>query len=138
MYRDILLPAALLMVVAIGISGFLLFDCFHRQFGMTWSSDKAYTGDVPSQRHLASCYMTGCPRVPLDRAFSCAWRRIITAEIPRPLASDDSAEHTACSHLSAFDQKWVIDLETDIREQMRRIHATRSQSGGVLAAGTSS
>jgi hypothetical protein len=135
MYRDIFLPAALLMVIAIGTSGFILFDCFHRQFEATWSRDKAYAGDVPSQRHLASCYMTGCPRVPVDHAFSCAWREIIAGEIPQESVGDSSAEHKACSHLSAFDQKWVPDLESDIRSQMRRIKASRSVPASAPAAG---
>jgi hypothetical protein len=138
MYRNIFLPAAFLMVIAIGTSGFFLFDCFHRQFEMNWSRDKAYTGDIPSQRHLASCYMTGCPRVPLDHAFSCAWRKIIAGEIPRISVGDASAEHKACGHLSAFDEKWVPDLEADIRYQMRRLKALRSSPGGSREAASAS
>jgi hypothetical protein len=138
MYRGIFLPAALLMVIAIGTAGFLLFDCFHRQFEMTWSKDKAYTGDIPSQRHLASCYMTGCPRVPLDHAFSCAWRKIIAGEIPQVPIADNSAQRKACSHLSAFDEKWVPDLEADIRNQMHRIKALRSSPAGSRTAASAS
>jgi hypothetical protein len=134
MYRYVFLPGALLMMLAIGISGFLLFDCFHRKFEMTWSPDKAYTGDVPSQRLLASCYMTGCPRVPLDRAFGCAWREIIVGGIANPPAGDSLAEHTACSHLSAFERKWVPDLETDIRNQMLRIRVSRSLPESAVTA----
>ena len=138
MYRNILLPAALLMVIAIGTSGFFLFDCFHRQFETAWSPDKAYLGDIPSQRHLASCYMTGCPRVPLDHAFGCAWRKIIAGEIPRIPVGDNSAERKACSHLTSFEQKWVPDLEADIRNQMHRIKALRSPPAGTRTAASAS
>lgn len=115
MFRNILIPGVVLLMGAIGVFGFLLWDVVHRQFQKPWDPNRAYVGDTLTQRHLASCYMTGCAGVPRDPAFGCAWRVIIADEHePTPL-SDLSAEQKACGHLSPADREWTQKIEANIR-----------------------
>ena len=120
MFRNILLPGAVLILVAMGVVSFSLWDLFHRQFAPDWSPNQAYDGDVAAQRHLAVCYMTGCTSVPRDPASACAWRHIIANERKYPSPADATAIDNACSHLSVFDRKWIQRLESDIRARMHR------------------
>ena len=101
------------MLAVVVTFAFLLWSIFHLQFEKAWSHDQAYIGDTQAQRHLASCYSTGCAGVPQDRAFACAWRQIIVSEAAGPSMRDISAERNVCNHLSALDQKWVPKLEAD-------------------------
>ena len=115
MFRNILIPGVVLLMGAIGVFGFLLWDVVHRQFQKPWDPNRAYVGDTLTQRHLASCYMTGCAGVPRDPAFGCAWRVIIADEHePTPL-SDLSAEQKACGHLSPADREWTQKIEANSR-----------------------
>ena len=123
MFRQILIPGAIIIVCAIGASGFSLWDVFHRQFQAPWNPEQAYTRNIATQRRLASCYMTGCPKVPRDPAFGCAWRKIIMDE--RTPVIDVAAERKACSDLSSSDENWLTKLKADIRFQMREIRERR-------------
>lgn len=114
-FRNILIPGVALLMGAIGIFGFLLWDVVHRQFVKPLNPDQAYIGDTFTQRHLASCYMTGCAGVPRDPAFGCAWRTIIADERSPTPPSDLSAEQRACGHLSPADREWTEKIEADIR-----------------------
>jgi hypothetical protein len=122
MFRYILIPGVAVLVGAMGVSSFLLWDVAHRQFQKPWNLDRAYTGDTLTQRHLASCYMTGCAGVPRDPAFGCAWRTIIADEHQPTPPNDLSAEQGACRHLSPADREWIQKLETDIRFRMSEAH----------------
>lgn len=114
-FRNILIPGVALLMGAIGTFGFLLWDVVHRQFVKPWNPDQAYIGDTLTQRHLASCYMTGCAGVPRDPPFGCAWRTIIADERSPTPPSDLSAEQSACGHLSPADREWTEKIEADIR-----------------------
>ncbi len=120
MFRQILIPGAIIIVCAIGASGFSLWDVFHRQFQAPWNPEQAYTGNIATQRRLASCYMTGCPKIPRDPAFGCAWRKIIMDERTPASVIDVAAERKACSDLSTSDKNWLPKLESDIRFQSVR------------------
>lgn len=117
LFRYILLPGVIVIACAMGGFGFLLWSLFNIQFNSNWRPDQAYSGNIAAQRHLATCYTTGCARVPQDIAFACAWRKIISNEDKQ--ASDTVAARDMCSHLSASDQKWITSLEADIRSRMR-------------------
>jgi nitrogen fixation-related uncharacterized protein len=115
MFRNILIPGIALLMGAIGVFGFFLWDVVHRQFQKPWDPDRAYAGDTLTQRHLASCYMTGCAAVPRDPAFGCAWRTIIADEHEPSIPSDLSAEQKACGRVSPADRKWTQKIEANIR-----------------------
>ena len=119
MFRYIFLPGVILIASAMAGFGFLLWSLFHLQFNSNWRPDQAYSGNIAAQRYLATCYTTGCARVPQDIAFACAWREIISSEDKQPVASDIAAARHTCSHLSASDQKWITSLESDIHSRMR-------------------
>ena len=118
MFRYILIPGVALLIGAMGVSSFLLWDVVHQQFQKPWDPDRAYFGDTLTQRHLASCYMMGCAGVPLDPAFGCAWRTIIAEEHAPTPPNDLSAEKRACGYLSPADREWTQKLEADIRLRM--------------------
>jgi hypothetical protein len=128
MFRNILAPGAILIACAVAAASFFIWRIYHQQFVSNWNPDQAYAGDVPAQRHLASCYMTGCPRVAHDPAFACAWRKIIAAEVKRLSPDDIKATRSACGRLSIADQKWVPRLDADIRVQMVRHEDRATQS----------
>ena len=69
--------------------------------------------------------MTGCPKVPRDPAFGCAWRKIIMEERTSASVTDVSAARKACSDLSSSDENWLPKLKADIRFQMREIREKR-------------
>ncbi len=102
MFRYIFLPGVILIACAMGGFGFLLWSLFDLQFNSNWRPDKAYRGNIMAQRHLATCYMTGCVRVPKDAAFACAWRKIISSEDKQLVPSDIVAVRHSCNRLSAF------------------------------------
>ena len=134
MYRQIFLPAALLMTCLIVLCGYFLWDTYHRQFNSTWSAAQAYGGDVPAQRQLASCYATGCITVPHDAPFACAWREVILDELTHASPTDISGAHEVCSHLSDLQRQAVRTLKADIRLQIREhaeIHLGSTRDNGV-------
>ena len=128
MFRYILTPGAIVMACVSGVFGLFLWATFHSKFEQSWSPDKAYTGDISAQRHLASCYATGCAEAPDDPALACAWRQIISNESRQSSPADLSAEHKACDHLTALDRKWVTSLDADIRLRMREDQRAGSNS----------
>jgi hypothetical protein len=119
LFRYIFLPGVILIAFAMAGLGFLLWSLFDVQFNSNWRPDQAYGGNIAAQRDLATCYSTGCARIPQDIAFACAWRKIISSEDKEPIPSDIVAARHTCSHLSASDQKWITSLESDIRSRMR-------------------
>jgi hypothetical protein len=119
MIRHVLLPGAVLIACALAGVATSLWVLFHDQFQSNWRPDQAYAAEIPAQRRLAKCYMTGCRRVPRDPVFACAWRNIISNEDTKPSASDFSAVRQVCSHLSVSDRRWIVPLENDIRARMR-------------------
>ncbi len=114
----VVLPGAILIACVIGGCAISLWVLFHSQFQSNWRPEQAFAGDVPAQRRLAKCYMTGCSGVPRDPAFGCAWRTIISDDEKQPSPSDLSAARQACSKLSASDRRWITTLESDIRSRM--------------------
>jgi hypothetical protein len=127
-FRLILVPGAIMILGAVAVCGFSLWDVFHRQFEAPWNPEKAYEGNIVAERRLASCYMIGCPKVPRDPAFGCAWRKIIVGTRTPPSVSDISAEQKACSRLSDSDESWLPKLEADIRFEIREIRERRRES----------
>jgi hypothetical protein len=119
LFRNIFLPGVILIASAMAGFGFLLWSLFDVQFNSNWRPYQAYSGDIAAQRHLATCYMTGCASVPRDTAFACAWRKVISSEDQQPVTSDLVAVHNSCDHLSGSDKKWITSLEADIRSRMR-------------------
>jgi hypothetical protein len=124
-FRNILIPGVVLLMGAIGVFGFLLWDVVHRQFQKPWDPNRAYVGDTLTQRHLASCYMTGCTGVPRDPAFGCAWRVMIADEHEPTPPSDLSAEQKACGHLSPADREWTQKIEANIRFLINEVQYRR-------------
>jgi hypothetical protein len=118
MFRQILLPGAILMALCIGGCSFALWDLFHAKFRSSWNPSEAYAGELTAQRRLASCYMTGCVTVPHDPALACAWRTIIADEEKRRFSKDVGA-NTVCDYLSRSAWRTVPALVADIRLQMR-------------------
>ena len=119
MFRYVVLPGAVLMLVGIGAFSYSLWDIFHQQFMVVWNPVQAYDGDLETQRHLAMCYRTGCTSVPRDPASACAWRQIIATERKHASTADVTALHNACGHLSAVDRRLIKSLENDIQMKMR-------------------
>ena len=119
MFRYIFLPGVIVIACAMGGFGFLLWSLFNVQFNSNWRPDQANSGDIAAQRHLATCYTSGCARVPQDNAFACAWWKIISSEDKEPVPRDIVAARQTCSHLSASDQKRITSLKSDIRSRMR-------------------
>jgi hypothetical protein len=119
LFRQILLPGAILMGLSIGACGFGLWDLFHAQFSSSWNPSEAYGGDIAAQQRLASCYSSGCVTVPHDPDFACAWRTIIADEEKSNNSSNHIPDANGCSHLSPSARKTVSALVADIRRQMR-------------------
>lgn len=115
MIRLILVPG--LAVVLIGMSA-VGYGLWQFRVHAAWTPRQAYSGNVAAERHLASCYRTGCSDVPPDADAACAWRHVIMDERKHPQPADIAASHAACRHLSASDQKWVEKDERDIRKRM--------------------
>ena len=64
MFRYIFLPGVIVIACAMGGFGFLLWSLFNVQFNSNWRPDQAYSGDIAAQRHLATCYTSGCAEFP--------------------------------------------------------------------------
>ena len=125
MMRQIVVPSALLLGCLLGVFGFFLWD-FHTQRHPRWTVEEAYAGNLTAQRHVASCYTTGCPPdFALEPILACAWREIITEEIKPASQLDLSALRKARSRLSTTDRIVLNSAEEDIRFRMSRVHQTQ-------------
>jgi hypothetical protein len=120
MIRLLLFPFAIVglvlaIVVPIAWTGY-----FHVQLRPNWNPDFAYTGDVETQRHLASCFTTGCPHIARSRVLACAWREIILEESTPRSPDDEVAAEQACKVLSTLDRALLASVESDIRSRLHR------------------
>lgn len=94
MMRQIVLPITFLLACLVGGFGFFLWDEFHAHWHHDLTIENAYAGNLTSQRHLASCYATGCtPDFAVEPILACAWRQIITEETSPASRQDLSALH---------------------------------------------
>jgi hypothetical protein len=67
----------------------------------------AMGGDIPAQRQLANCYLSGCPGLASpDPALACAWHIVIVASgDPQITAADIEARKLACGNLQTEQQR---------------------------------
>lgn len=120
--RFVVLPGAFVMLCFATLLGVTLWSTFHSSFVSDASPELAYSGNIPAQRKLASCYQAGCHVAPRDPAFACAWRQIIVSETAYQTARDIAAARATCSQLLPNAKSTVLTLEGDIRYQMREIN----------------
>ena len=94
---------------------------FREQIRPSWSPEMTYSGDIEDQRHMASCYESGCHGMVATPILACAWREVILEETNRSLASDVAASDKACGQISA-DQNSILErAETDIRARLHSL-----------------
>ncbi len=119
MMRHIVVPAAVVLGSLLGVFGFFLWDEFHMQWHPSWTVEEAYAGDITAQRHLASCYATGCsPNFASEPILACAWWETITEETKPASQQDLSALNKACSQLPTTDRSVLSSAEYDIHLRM--------------------
>ena len=120
--RFVILPGAFMMLCFATLLGVTLWSIFHPSFMSDASPELAYSGNIPAQRKLASCYRAGCHFAPRDPAFACAWRQIIVSETAYQTARDIAAARATCGQLLTSAKRTVPTLEADIRYQMREMN----------------
>ena len=114
-----MLPLAVICVMIAAV-GMLVWTGLYNLTHPNWHPGLAYAGDLNSQRHLASCYTTGCVNVPKSPLLACAWREIIVEELDAPTNLDIEEATATCRGLSESDRRAVAIAETDIRVQLHR------------------
>lgn len=123
MFRLLMLPFAIVGLVLAVVAPLVWTGFFHDHIRPNWDPNLAYTGDLAIQRHLASCYLSGCPHVPRSPLLACAWREIILEEITAPSTDDFQAAEKTCGALSATDRSVLTSVEADIRSRLHRGHS---------------
>jgi hypothetical protein len=80
--------------------------------------DRALTGYVPSQKHLAECLAHGrCYDIVAAHVPACVWRHILVDEVPGDQGIRLEADET-CSGLGASLMSAVAEAERDLEGRM--------------------
>jgi hypothetical protein len=117
--RNVIVPGAVLIACCAGVIGFFLWKVYSPHWHtFTTIQQQDYPSDAAAQRRLATCYTTGCPSIPSDPAFACAWRQVIAAEHKPTPPADVTAMQSVCSRLSTFDRTFVRSVAADIRSHL--------------------
>ncbi len=83
----------------------------------------ALKGDIPSQKHVASCYSHGgCPGYAPAPVIGCAWRQVIVNETGRAADAVREAEE-ACRSVSPSLSRAVAEARYDIGSRIAEIRS---------------
>ena len=116
MLRVVLLTSLLLVALLVVLAGSFGLSYLHRR--PNW--ELVYTGDLKTQRKLASCYeVIGCPdATTYSVVLACAWREIIVEETNRSSPADIAAAKKTCERLSADERRAAEHFEVEIRARL--------------------
>jgi hypothetical protein len=121
MLRNFAMPALVvgaLSYLVLGYGGYrLLKPTSESQFEM----EHAFEGDIPSQKHAATCYTQGhCIGFVQAPVIGCAWRQVIVDETGHDPAAEREAEE-ACRAVSPTLSRAVAEAKRDIESRIAQV-----------------